>query len=168
MSENYQVQPYINPDRDLATEDYKPVPKKNMEILDNGLLAGDIILLWRIQFGTFTNETWYPKYFEYIYGINAPLHLEKLIEEGYCYVESPFASLDHINANKKKQILKDNGVPGISKMKAADLDRAILQHIDENSLGSYFDVRGIALTEKGTKAIEDNPQVIDRHPKKNL
>lgn len=168
MVETYQVQPYINPDRDLATEDYKPVPKKNMELLEDGLLAGDIILLWRIQFGTFTNETWYPKYFEYIYGINAPLHLENLIEQGYCYVESPYHSLDHINANKKKQILKAYDVPGISKMKAADLDRAIIANIDENTLGSYFDVRGIALTEKGEKAIEANPEVIDRHPKKNI
>ena len=43
-----------------------------MELLTDDLLAGDIILLWRIQFGTFTTETWFPKYFEYTYGIDAP------------------------------------------------------------------------------------------------
>ena len=43
-----------------------------MELLTDDLLAGDIILLWRINFGTFTTETWFPKYFEYTYGIDAP------------------------------------------------------------------------------------------------
>ena len=42
-----------------------------MELLTDDLLAGDIILLWRIQFGTFITETWFPKYFEYTYGIDA-------------------------------------------------------------------------------------------------
>lgn len=168
MPLDYQVEPYINPSRDLSTEDYKPVPKRNMDLLENGLLAGDIILLWRIQFGTFTNDTVFPKYLEYVYGINGPAHLEKLIEAGYAYVESPYHSLNHINASKKKQILKDNQVTGLSKMKAGDLDHAIKTHIDENTLGSYFDVRGIALTEKGQEALDHNPQVIDRHPKKNI
>lgn len=35
----------------------KPVPKRNMELLEDNLLAGDIILLWRIYFGTFTTKT---------------------------------------------------------------------------------------------------------------
>ena len=43
-----------------------------MELLTDDLLAGDIMLLWRIQFGTFTTETWFTKYFEYTYGIDVP------------------------------------------------------------------------------------------------
>ena len=51
---DHQVKPYISPNRDIETWllNLKPVPKRNMD-----LLAGDIILLWRIQFGTFTTET---------------------------------------------------------------------------------------------------------------
>jgi len=30
-----------------------------MVLLADDLLTGDIILLWRIQFGTFTTETWF-------------------------------------------------------------------------------------------------------------
>lgn len=168
MYEDYAVKPYISTERDLATEDFKPVPKRNMELLDGGLLAGDIILLWRIQFGTFTNETWYPKYFEYTYGINAPEHLEKLLTEGYALVESAFDSLDHITGTLKKKILKEKRVTGLSKMKAADLDEALQLHIKEEELGTYFAVRGIALTEKGKKALEAHPDVIDRHPKKKF
>ena len=70
---DHEVKPYISPERDLEAWllDPKPVSKRNMELLRDGLLAGDIILLWRIHFGTFTTETWFPKYFEYTYGIHA-------------------------------------------------------------------------------------------------
>ena len=70
---DHQVKPYISPDRDIEAWllNPKPVPKRNMELLEDNLLAGDIILLWRIQFGTFTTETWFPKYFEYTYSIDA-------------------------------------------------------------------------------------------------
>ncbi|WP_394404795.1 hypothetical protein [Streptococcus sp. 20-1249] len=166
MYGDYPVKPYISPERDLATEEFKPVPKKNMELLEDGLLAGDIILLWRIAFDTFTNETWFPKYFEYMYGINAPQHLQELLDKGYAQLETAFASLDHLNATKKKKILKDKGVAGLSKMKAADLDQALKDNLTEEELGQYFTVRGILLTDKGQAAIDANPQVIDRHPKK--
>lgn len=168
MYEDYLVKPYISPERDLATEDFKPVPKRNMEPLTDGLLAGDIILLWRIQFGTFTNETWFPKYFEYTYGIHAPQHLQDLIEREFAYVESAFDSLDHITATLKKKILKQAGVAGLSKMKAADLDQALHQYLTEEELGAQFSVRGIALTKKGEAALATNSAVIDRHPKKSF
>ncbi|HHD9016297.1 TPA: hypothetical protein ACOYTJ_000705 [Streptococcus pneumoniae] len=55
----HQVKPFISPERDLDTRllSPKPVPKRNMDLLADDSLAGDIILLWRIQFGTFTTET---------------------------------------------------------------------------------------------------------------
>ena len=55
----HQVKPFISPERDLDAWllNPKPVPKRNMDLLADDLLAGNIILLWRIQFGTFTTET---------------------------------------------------------------------------------------------------------------
>lgn len=60
----HQVKPFISPERDLDAWllNPKPVPKRNMDLLADDLLAddllaSDIILLWRIQFGTFTTET---------------------------------------------------------------------------------------------------------------
>ena len=57
---DHQVKP-ISPERDLVAWFLNPklVPKRNMELLTDNLLAGDIILLWRIQFGTFTTEIWF-------------------------------------------------------------------------------------------------------------
>ena len=170
MYNDYEVKPYISPERDLATWllEAKPVPKRNMVRLEEGLLPGDIILLWRINFGTFETTTPYSKYFEYIYGINGPEHMEQLITDGYAYVESAFDSLDYITSTAKKNILKAEGVTGLSKLKAADLDAALKEYLTEEKLAPYFSVRGYALTEKGKSALDNHPEVIDKHPKKKM
>ncbi|HEV0353040.1 TPA: hypothetical protein VXA80_000495 [Streptococcus pneumoniae] len=51
----HQAKPFISPERELDT--WLLSPKRNMDLLADDSLAGDIILLWRIQFGTFTTET---------------------------------------------------------------------------------------------------------------
>lgn len=170
LYKDYALMPYIAPDRDLATWLLTPtlVPKRNMERLSNGLLAGDIILLWRIQFGTFTTTSVFPKYFEYTYGIDASCHLNRLVENGYVHVESAFDSLNHLNASMKKNILKQKGVTGLSKMKVADLDSALQEVFSEEELAQLFTVRGYKLTDKGEKALAECPEVIDRHPKKKF
>lgn len=167
---HHEVQPYISPDRDVEAWllEGKPVPKRNMILLKDGLLAGDIILLWRIQFGTFTTKEGFPKYFEYTYGINAPEHLQKLVANGYVYQESAFDSLNHITSTMKKKILQAEGVTGLSKMKVADLDQSLAEVMTEDKLAAYFSVRGYALTEKGQAALAAYPEVVDRHPKKKL
>ena len=167
---DHPVKPFISPERDLNAWilNPKPVPKRNMELLEDNLLAGDIILLWSINFGTFTTESWFPKYFEYTYGIDAPKHLKTLVEKGYALVETSFDSLDHLNSTMKKNILKSKGITGLSKMRAADLDQALHDHFSEEELASHFSIRGYKLTPKGEQALKDHQAIIDRHPKKNL
>ena len=70
-------------------------------------------------------KIWFPKYFEYTYGIDDPKHLKTLVEKGYTVIETAFDSLGHLNATTKKNILKSKGITGLSKMKAADLDQAL-------------------------------------------
>lgn len=108
LYKDYQVKPFISTERDLDAWllNPKPVPKRNMELLEDNLLASDIILLWRIYFETFTTENWFPEYFEYTYGIDAPKHLKTLVEKGYALVETVFDSLDHLNTTMKENILK--------------------------------------------------------------
>ena len=45
--------------------------------------AGDIILLWHVGFDTFTTQSWFPKYFEYTYGVDAAFDLRMLVEAGF-------------------------------------------------------------------------------------
>ena len=137
---DHEVKPYISPETDLVAWllDPKPVSKRNMELLRDGLLAGDII------------------------------HLKFLVDKGYAFIESAFDSLDHINATMKKAILKKKGVTGLSKMKAADLNQALADHFTEEELAEQFTIRGYQLTDKGKQALKDYQAIIDRHPKKNL
>ncbi|KXT75143.1 hypothetical protein STRDD10_00446 [Streptococcus sp. DD10] len=170
LYQDYPVQPYIAVDRDLGGWFLKgkPVPRRNMLPLEGGLLAGDIILLWRIQFGTFTTESVYPKYFEYTYGINAEDRLSHLLMNDYVILDSPFESLRHLNTTIKKNILKSKNVTGLSKMKSVDLNQALENYFSEEELGKHFSIRGYRLTEKGRLALLDNQDVVDRHPKKSF
>ncbi|KXT78291.1 hypothetical protein [Streptococcus sp. DD13] len=168
MYEDYPIKPYISPERDLTSERGKSVPRRNMEPLSDGLLAGDILLLWRVSFGTFHNQSWFPKYFEYTYGIHAEKHLQDLIQRGYVYEETAFESRDHLNARDKKAILQSIGVKGLSKLTSQELDQALLHHFSEEELGKHFEIRGFALTEKGRQTLSSYQAVIDRHPKKTF
>ena len=111
---NHRSLPYISPERDLAAwleevelSSSKAVPKwalepvANIELYSGYLFevtAGDIILLWRISFDTFTTQSWFPKYFEYTYGIDAAFDLRMLVEAGFVEVESAADSLDLVTA----------------------------------------------------------------------
>ena len=113
-------------------------------------------------------KIWFPKYFEYTYGIDAPKHLKILVEKGYAVIETVFDSLDHLNATIKKNILKSKGITGLSKMRAADLDQALHDNFSEEELASHFSIRGYKFTPKGKKILEQYQDIVDRYPKKNL
>lgn len=165
----YPEQPYVNSKRDLSTEvPRKLVSKYNMTRLNNGLLPGDIILLWRVAFGTFTTTTPYSKYFEYTYGIDADKNMKLLIEQGYVIVETAFQSLNHLNAAQVKKILQEKDIKGLSKCTREQLDNLLAEHYTEEELSPYVTVRGYKLTEKGQQALMDGQEVVDKHPKKKF
>lgn len=167
--------PYISPKRDLkqwlsevSTQSGKLVPKRNMEVLENGLLPGHIIILWRVQFGTYTNETVISKYFEYSYGIDAKSDIEMLIEKGYVVQKNALDSINHVTSGFLKAALKQKNIAGLSKMKRDDIDEAIKQHLSEEELDKLFSIREYGLTVLGEQALAANQQVIDKHPKKKF
>lgn len=51
-------------------------------------------------------------------------------------------------------------------MKRSDLEKAIAQAYDEESLGRKFSLRSYSLLEKGKKTLLAHPEIIDRHPQK--
>lgn len=171
--DNYPELPYISPKRDLKkwlrdlnlTSETR-VPLRNMQRTEEGLLPGDIILLWRISLDTFTNESVMPKYFEYDYGINAHQALEDLIQENFVIEESPYDSMDHVTATLLKNLLKLKQVKGYSKYNKQELIEAIKAHYTDEELGEFFEVRGLRLTDAGQKALANNQFVIDKHPTK--
>ena len=113
-------------------------------------------------------KIWFPKYFEYTYGIDAPKHLKTLVEKGYALIETAFDSLNHLNATMKKNILKRKGITGLSKMKDTDLDQPLHDNLTEEELASHFTIRGYKLTPKGEHILRQYQEINDRYPNKNL
>ena len=159
--------PYIAPqyEQELLK---KPIAKRQMERTAEGFLPGHIILLWRISFGTFLNNTYRHKYFYTTYGIDADRELDMLIDKGYVQIDSAFDSLKHLPAGDLKEFLAAKGVAGLSKYKRADLDKKMAELYSEEELSSLFELRGYALTQKGQALLLAHPEIVDKHPKKNL
>jgi hypothetical protein len=145
----------------------KKIPAKNLEKLSNGLLPGDIILLWRIDFGTFTTESWFPKYFTQDYGIDAPAHLRELLAQGYVELDDIYSTLEaHVSGEKIRQVLFERlgkKFSGASKLELLDLAEATF---NQKELEELFEIRGYSLTEKGEKALQKGAEAVARHPKK--
>lgn len=162
--------PYISPERDIQAflndVPVKLVSKYNMTRLENGLLPGDIIMLWRVAFDTFTTQSWFPKYFEYTYGINAEQSIKDLVNNGYVDIETAFHSINHLNAAQVKKILQAKGIKGLSKCSREQLNSLLSKYYTEEELSPFVTVRGYILTDKGKKALLDGQEVVNKHPQK--
>lgn len=177
LYKDYDVMPYISQERNIEhflkeveISKSKLVPKKNMIYVDREekILPGHIILLWRINFGTYTNETIASKYFEYTYGINASEALNDLINNGYAIRHLAKESLQHLSISILKNFLKTKNVKNISKMNAEDVRNAVISHFSNVELENLFSVRAISLTTKGQKMLEKGQEIVDKHPKKKF
>ncbi|WP_373761059.1 hypothetical protein [Streptococcus ferus] len=146
----------------------KPIPKRNMVRTAEGFLPGHIILLWRIQFGTYRTDSPHHKYFATSYGIDAEKELQLLIKEGYVRVESAMESLRHLSAGQVKLFLGTKAIKGLSKLKRQELDQVLLANFSQAELEDLFSVRGYLLTDKGKELLERHPDIIDKHPKKKF
>lgn len=146
----------------------KPIPKRNMERTKEGLLPGHIILLWRINFGTYTTQSPLHKYFYTTYGINAQKELDWLIEQGYIRLMTDQESLIYLRAGQVKDFLKAKDVKGPPKMKRPDLDQKMAEVYSEEDLAPLFDLRGYVLTEKGQETLAAHPEIVERHPQKKF
>lgn len=159
--------PYIAPEYEEELL-LKPIAKRQMIRTEEGLLPGHIIMLWRIQFGSYRTDSPHHKYFATTYGINAQKELEWLIAEGYVRLETALEALRHLSSTRLKLFLKAEGIKGLSKMKRDDLDSAMCNHFTEAKLSELYDVRGYLLTPKGSDVLAKHPEIVDKHPKKKL
>lgn len=170
---NYDEMPYVSPARNLAKwldqvelSSGQTVPKRNMVRLEEDLLAGHLIILWRVRFGTYDNTTTISKYFEYDYGIDAKSDIEMLIERGLVAVMTAKESLTYLTAPQLKKWLKDKNIAGFSKLKKHELIEAVREAYSEEELAEKFSLRGYTLTEAGERVLANHDDVIDKHPKK--
>ena len=145
-------------------------PVANIELYGGYLFevtAGDIILLWRISFDTFTTQSWFPKYFEHTYGIDAAFDLRMLVEARFVEVKSAADSLDLVTAPALRKALKDAGVSGLSDAKKAELIGLAREHLSPAQFEDAVPVRSYKLTAAGRALLDAHPEVIAKHPKKS-
>ena len=129
--------------------------------------AGDIILLRRVGFDTFTTQSWFPKYFEYTYGIDAAFDLRMLVEAGVVEVESAADSLDLVTALALRKALKDAGVSGLSGTKKADLMGLARGNLSPAQLEDTVPVRSYKTHHLGACApLDAHPEVVARYLKR--
>lgn len=173
LYKDYAEVPYISPKRDVEEwldlveiGSEKLVPKRNVIRYEEDILPGHLILLWRINFGTFTNASIYPKYFEYDYGINGRQALDEVVEKAYAVELSAMDSLDHLNAAQLKAVLKKLGLTGYSKLKKPELMELTREQLSEEQIAPHFKIRGYVLSETGKDLLVKYPEPVDRHPKK--
>lgn len=170
LYQDYPEMPYINPDRDVDTfmakldvQKEHLVPKRNMERNEDGLLPGHIILLWRLDLGTFTTDSAIPRYFEYIYGIDANTDLTRLIESGYAYQMTAKEALYLVNTGTLKKILKNAGLSGYSAMKKDELTKFVASKIEEADLAPQMPLKAYTTTKKGHELVVKYDNIIQKH-----
>ncbi|MGT2932554.1 hypothetical protein [Streptococcus catagoni] len=164
---NHSEMPFVS-DKYKEELIQKPIPKRNMIRTAEGLLPGHIIMLWRINFGSYTTENPHHKYFYTTYGIDAEKELDWLIHHSFVTIDSAFDSLRHLSALKLKEFLSQKGIKGLSKMKRKDLDQAMAQCYSEEELGKLFSLRSYALSTKGKKVLEKHAEIVEKHPQKKF
>ncbi len=170
---DYPEQPYISPKRDLARWEREPeefpygvVERKQMIRTEEGLLPGDIVMLWRIHFGNFTTKTWIPEYFEYRYGVDSGASIEFLHSLGYIRKCSAKESLSELNMNQLKALLKEKNLP-VGGKRAEVLER-VMEEISEKDLEEAVKLRKWSVTPEGSEVLKRHGEIIRKHGPKNL
>lgn len=165
---DYPEQPYLSPQRDLDAWEKTPdrfpygvVEKRQMQRLGEGILPGHVVMLWRIHFGNFTNESMHPQYFEYRYGVDGAECIETLIRLGYAIKCGAKDSLNLLNLRALKAILLENGLS--AKGKKEELLTRIAGHVPEEKLEEAFPLRKYRITPAGESVLEKYGEIIKRH-----
>ncbi len=164
----YAEIPYVSKERDLQDwinnpekYPYKKVEKSQMIRLKEGILPGDLILLWRIGFNNFTTESIFPEYFEYRYGVDASKSIELLQQLGMIRLGTAIETLDVISVPVLKKILEGNNLKKSGNR--AELLERVLENVSEGDIGTYFTQRRYVIEDKGRKVLLDNDGIIQKH-----
>lgn len=171
---DYPEMPYISKDRDIQDwienthkYPYSKVEKKQMIRLEEGLLPGDVILLWRIGLNNFTNETHIPEYFEYRYGVDTNHSIQLLIDKGYVLIADIYDTLELISGTQLKGVLKKHGLKVSGKKD--DLMTRVTQEINKEELEKEITTRKYLITEDGQKVLEKyQDEIIKKHGLKQM
>ena len=130
------------------------------EELSNGLLPGEVLLIDWIS-GRSKNS-YFPRYFETNYEINAESSLDKLIKEGFVTESKEKNTLSSLNIPKLKSLLKSKHLKVGGKKD--ELIRRIVDNFTTNEIDSLVGEKVlIRSTSKGEKALEEFYYIVPAH-----
>lgn len=169
---DYPETPYISPCRDLEAWQRTPekfpygiVARSQMERLPEGILPGHIVMLWRVHFGTFTTDSFFPRYLEYRYGVEGRETLATLQDKGYIRLSRARESADLLSVAVLKRLLAARGLA--VRGKKADLLARYRDNVSDQEMEDDFDERRYAMTPEGTKVLARYDDLIRKHGPKN-
>lgn len=170
---DYPEQPYISPDRDLDAWlntperfPYGRVSRANMERTPEGLLPGQIVMLWLMDVSHMTNESIMPQYFEYRYGVQAQEAKDFLVEKGYASIAGVEDALPLLNAEVIKRMLKSKNLPLSGKK--GELVGRVLHEFDQKELAELVGLRLYQVSPQGKELLARHGDIIKRHGPKKL
>jgi hypothetical protein len=165
---DYPEQPYISPERDLEAWAKSPdkfhygiIHKRDMIRTREGLLPGDIVMLWRIGFNNFTNESTIPAYFEYRYGVNSKESIALLIKKKYVYLCDVIETLPLLTIPALRRLLEKNKLA--MKGNKHELLERVVDEIPETKLSKLVKLRRYQITEAGKRILLKYDDIIARH-----
>lgn len=167
---DYPEMPYFSPDRDFRfwIDNYVElfnsiVPKQHMVRLPNGLLAGHIIMLWRVSLNNFTNLTTIPTYFEYKYGVDGEEVIRELINQDLIVLTSGVKSVD-LNTRKELMILLEKyDINYLKSDKKTTLVSKIIENLSNDQISQEIQKRRYQLTDKGKFYLLEYKYIIKNH-----
>ena len=132
---------------------------KNAFPSKNGLQPGEIILLSHAP-KFMTNQTEFPEYWLYEYGLDDPKTvLSRLFEKGFIELASPKETLNLFKVPELKKICAEHGLK-VSGRKAELISR-ISDTLTDEEVEKLLPDRSYVLTEAGKKEINDNHYIFD-------
>lgn len=167
---SYPVKPYVSPHIDWNELNNMAmsfpsvvIPKETMTPYKNGLLKGDIILLW--LYNGRLEDHLPPGYFEYKYGINFEAHLLQVQKLGFLKKKSYYESLPKHKNDFLKNLLVAKGVSNSGNKK--ELVAKIIANYSIDELASLNIARVLVVTETGSEILKKFDDVIDFHMRPN-
>lgn len=169
----YPETPYMSPDRDFRfwIDNYvklfgSVVPITNMKRLPNGLLAGHILMLWRISFDNFSNKTTIPTYFEYEYGVDGKKTIHELITGNYIKISSVIDSISTLKKSGLTDILEKHNIKYLKSANKARLIENIANNLDMSIIEKEVDVKKYELTNIGSATLNEYSIIVEKHKNK--
>ena len=150
-----------NPEQQRADEIADMARKRNKNAFPskNGLQPGEIVLLsYAPKF--MTNQTEFPGYWLYEYGLDDPKAvLAGLFEKGFIDLAPPKETLNLFKVAELKKICAEHGLK-VSGRKAELISR-ISDALTDEEVEKLLPARSYVLTESGKKETDDNNYIFD-------